>query len=124
MKKLFFIALIIAFSGVASAQDRTNTASDMSKKQTNSEMNVSSDVQNKIKEQLFINEELGQKAINYLKSDPNSVRSLNKIYEDSNGNVKHIMNAVINDAKLLNVVMNWINTDPTVNQQVMKLIGM
>ena len=124
MKKLFFIALIIAFAGVASAQDKTITASDMLEKQNNSEMNVSIDVQSQTKKLLITDEELGEEAIRFLKSDSKSADSLKKIYRDSNGNVSHIMNAVMNDAKLSKIVMDWVTTDPKAIQYVQKLIGM
>jgi len=130
MKKLFFIALIVTFSGVASAQIQSKTASDISKKaiyqekQTSSKMEITSDLQGQVKDQLVNNDELGEEAIKFLKSDAKSVSSLKKIYNENKGVVSDVMKAVMKDPTLSKTVMDWVSSDPQVTQQVMKLIGM
>lgn len=120
MKRILFILTIVVFINFTYAQTINSISTT-----TNTETLLNNkEVQEKVKEQLINDENLTNKALNYLKTNSDTKAIVRKYGGDSDGTSRGLLKSLLTDTKVSNTVMDWIANDPEVYNQVMSLIGM
>lgn len=125
MNKFLISSFILASSFSLSAQVIPSVKVDEIKnvgKEVVSKENTNLDKQ--IKTALMKDEGLQKNAINYLKSNPDTSKSLAGLLMKNDGSSSAIMKSILGDDKLTAVVIDYITKNPKLLKQATSLIGM
>lgn len=125
MKKVLFFTFIMAFSATLSAQTLPSVkASDLNKDGIETLAKDNPNVEAQIKDALMKDEDLQKDTINYLKSNPETTKSLASMVTKNKGSNEGIMKSILGDKKLSAAAIDYISNNPELLSKAMKLIGM
>ena len=77
-----------------------------------------------IKDALMKDEDLQKETIDYLKSNPDTAKSLTEIASKNKGSNKGIMKSILGDKDLTTAAIDYISKNPDLLNKAMKVIGM
>ncbi|WP_034059157.1 hypothetical protein [Lacinutrix jangbogonensis] len=124
MKKILFFTFIFAFSASLSAQQLSKvSASDLKKDGMEAISKEKPNLESQIKSALMKDEDLQKDTINYLKSNPDTAKSLTSIVLKNKESINGIMKSILGDNVLSKVAVDYISENPELLKKVMKLIG-
>ncbi len=116
---------MIAFSTTLSAQTMpTVKTSDLKKTGIEAVSKEKPNMEAQIKSALMKDEDLQKETIKYLKSNPETTKSVTNMVKDNKGSNKGIMKAILGDKKLSTAAIDYISKNPKLLSKAMKVIGM
>ncbi len=125
MKLFLSFTLIIAFSMTLSAQTMPSVkASDLKKDGIEAVSKEKPNMEAQIKSALMKDEDLQKETIKYLKSNPETTKSLTSMVAKNKGSNKGIMKSILGDKKLSTAAIDYISKNPKLLEKAMKVIGM
>jgi hypothetical protein len=125
MKKFLFFTFILAFSVSLSAQTKPSVkVSDMKKDATIAVSQQKPNYDAQITKALMKDEGLQKDTIDYLKSNPETKKSLTSVMKSNKGSNAGMMKAILGDKKLSAAAIDYIKTNPTLFEKAMKLTAM
>ncbi|WP_194766045.1 hypothetical protein [Tamlana sp. I1] len=120
MKKIVLSTLVLAFSTFAlSAQSFPVKTSDL----TESASNLSSGQEKQIKNALMNDKDLQSKTIDFLKSDPETSKSVLDLATKSSSN-SDLMSSILGNKSLAAHAIDYITKNPKLLKQALKFVGM
>ena len=122
MKKLLLVLTILAFTNITFAQ--TIALNDAAKATNSVTKAGSKEVQKQIENGLVTNEDLAAMGADYLKSNPETRSTFATLYKENKGVIGSTMKAVMNNPKLKNSVMDYINDNPDIMNKALSVLGM
>jgi|TARA_B110000014_G_C19819157_1_gene424977 hypothetical protein len=127
MYKILIFSAAFAFSISSSAQIIPKMKVEDVKKAgmesvTKGDMNM--DMNKQIKSALMKDEDLQKTAISYLKSNPETSKSLTSLLLKNKGSNSAIMQSILGDEKLSSTLIKYIAKNPKLLKQVTSIIGM
>lgn len=127
MTKFLFLAFIFTFSVTLSAQKSlSGSASDLQKNDKVEAVSKKqkSDLTGQIKKALMNDSDVQNSTIDYLKSNPNTIKSLTSILSKNKGSNKGIMKSILGDKKLSAAAIEYVRKNPELLKKAMKFVGM
>ncbi|MGB5355927.1 MAG: hypothetical protein WBN11_04460 [Eudoraea sp.] len=125
MKKVLFFTFIMAFSASLSAQTVPGiNTSDVKKSGMDAVSKENPNMDAQIKDALMKDEGLQKETIDYLKSNPETTKSLTNIAAENKGSNQGIMKAILGDKDLASAAIDFISKNPELLSKAMKVIGM
>lgn len=125
MKKNLFFTFIVAFSTALSAQTLPSVkTSDLKKDGMEALSKDKPNVDSQIKDALMKDEDLQKETINYLKSNPETAKSVAGMVTKNKGSNKGIMKSILGDKNLSTAAIEYISSNPELLSKAMKIIGM
>jgi hypothetical protein len=125
MKKYILLSLGLVFSASLSAQVLPKVSSnDLKKEATKMVSEENPDMESQIKSALMKDEGLQKDTINYLKSNPETTKSLIGLVKDNEGSYEGIMKSILGDKELTSMAVDYISKNPKLLRKAMKLIKM
>lgn len=125
MKKVLFFTFAMAFTASLSAQ--IVPSMDSVKEKTEALESVTSDksdVANQIKGALMKDKDLQAEALGYLKSNPDTAKSMLKMATKSGGSNMDLIKTVLGNKDLTAAAIEYISSNPKLLSKAMKIIGM
>ncbi|WP_296312203.1 hypothetical protein [Winogradskyella sp. UBA3174] len=123
MNKFLFFTFLFAFTATISAQKlppvksiKKDAVASVSKEKPN--------VDDQVKKALMKDEGLQKETIDYLKSNPETAKSLAGIATKNKGSNKGIMKSILGDKDLSTAAVEFITKNPKLLNKAMKLVGM
>jgi len=125
MKKFLFFTFILVFSVSVSAQTIPSlNSTDAKKAGLEAVSKDNSKMDGQIKNALMKDEGLQKETIKYLKSNPDTAKSMVGMDKKSGGSSQGIMKSILGDKTLASAAIEYISSNPKLLNQAMKLVGM
>ena len=125
MKKILVFTLAMAFTASMSAQINISTDGAKAKKEVTKVYSAdSAGLEGQIKSALIKDEGLQRSAMNYLKSNPETAKSMLSAATKSEGSSTALIKTVLGNKELTAAAIEYISSNPELLSRAMKIIGM
>lgn len=125
MKKVLFFACTLAFSVSLSAQTLPDVnANDIKNADIETISKENPNLEAQIQDALMKDDGLQKETIDYLKSNPETTKSLANILTKNSGSNEGIMKSILGDKDLATAAIDYISSNPELLSKAMKIIGM
>ncbi|MFT5847615.1 hypothetical protein [Psychroserpens sp.] len=123
MNKLLFFTFLFAFTATVSAQ-KVPSSKDLKKDALESVSKEKPNIDDQVKEALMKDEGLQKETIDYLKSNPETAKSLANMATENKGSNSGLMKSILVDKDLSAAAIDFITKNPKLLNKAMKLVGM
>jgi ABC-type proline/glycine betaine transport system substrate-binding protein len=123
MIKLLFFTFLFAFTATVSAQKLPSTK-DLKKDTLETVSKEKPNVDDQVKKALMKDEGLQKETINYLKSNPETAKSLAGMAVENKGSNSGLMKSILGDKDLSAAAIDFITKNPKLLNKAMKFVGM
>ncbi|TNJ46138.1 hypothetical protein KFZ70_08810 [Tamlana fucoidanivorans] len=125
MKKVILFTIVALCATASSLVAQTLPSIKSSElTETVKSTDVSSKQEEQIKQALMKDEELQEKTINHLKSNPETKDAFMNLTTKNSGGLQGLMSSVLGDKSLTQAAIDYVSKNPDLLQKALKLVGL
>ncbi|OBQ55952.1 hypothetical protein JJL45_05980 [Tamlana sp. s12] len=121
MKKVIWLTLGLMFSAFTMSAQLPISSSDLKSISTTTKLSESQT--EKVEKALLTDEDLQSKTIDYLKSNPETSKSVLDLASKSSGNTD-LMKSILGNNSLATYAIDYISKNPKLLKQALKVVGL